>query len=275
MTPSQVDVIAHALRDGAPSCVSVFAGRIADAGIEPLPIMSQSLEILESVAPAAELIWASPREVLNLVQADSIGCHIITMTHDLIAKLDLLGKDLDAFSLETVQMFRSARPVRRLPALSARAEGTHHRRGWLHRQHAGGPAERRGHRGRHLRQPVAGAARVHRRGVRPAGRRVRAGRRARRGACSGARSRDATRSSTSRRTRTCVTGSTSRRAISSRTRSRPPSCSRRCAPQASTASPSRPPARSTESPRSSPRPRRARSRCRRRSTAPRSSQERV
>jgi transaldolase len=107
MTPTQVEVIAHALRDGAPSYVSVFAGRIADAGVEPLPIMSQSLEILESVAPSAELIWASPREVLNLVQADSIGCHIITMTHDLIAKLHLLGKDLDAFSLETVQMFRS------------------------------------------------------------------------------------------------------------------------------------------------------------------------
>jgi transaldolase len=108
MTPDQVDVIARALQNGAPSCVSVFAGRIADAGVEPLPIMTKSLEILESVAPRAELIWASPREVLNLVQADSIGCHIITMTHDLIAKLDLLGKDLDAFSLETVQMFRSA-----------------------------------------------------------------------------------------------------------------------------------------------------------------------
>jgi transaldolase len=105
MTPAQVEVIAHALRDGAPSCVSVFAGRIADAGIEPLPIMSHSLEILESIAPSAELIWASPREVLNLVQADSIGCHIITMTQDLISKLDLLGKDLQAFSLETVQMF--------------------------------------------------------------------------------------------------------------------------------------------------------------------------
>lgn len=108
MTPDQVDVIANALRDGAPSCVSVFAGRIADAGVEPLPIMSKSLEILASVAPGTELIWASPREVLNLVQADSIGCHIITMTNDLIAKLDLLGKDLGAFSLETVQMFRSA-----------------------------------------------------------------------------------------------------------------------------------------------------------------------
>ena len=105
MTPPQVEVIAHALRDGAPSYVSVFAGRIADAGIEPLPLMSTSLEILESVAPSSELIWASPREVLNLVQADSIGCHIITMTNDLIAKLDVLGKDLETFSLETVQMF--------------------------------------------------------------------------------------------------------------------------------------------------------------------------
>ena len=108
MTPKQVDVIANALSGGAPSCVSVFAGRIADAGVEPLPIMTESLEILDSVAPGTELIWASPREVLNLVQADSIGCHIITMTPDLIAKLDLLGKDLDAYSLETVQMFRSA-----------------------------------------------------------------------------------------------------------------------------------------------------------------------
>lgn len=107
MTPAQVEVIAHALSDGAPSCVSVFAGRIADAGVEPLPIMSQALEILASAAPQSELIWASPRELLNLVQADSIGCHIMTMTRELIAKLSLLGKDLDAFSLETVQMFRS------------------------------------------------------------------------------------------------------------------------------------------------------------------------
>jgi transaldolase len=106
MTPAQTEVVAEALADGAPSYVSVFAGRIADAGVEPLPIMSRALEILETGAPKAELIWASPREVLNLVQADSIGCHIITMTKDLIAKLDLLGKDLDRFSLETVQMFR-------------------------------------------------------------------------------------------------------------------------------------------------------------------------
>jgi transaldolase len=105
MTTAQVEVVAEALRDGAPSYVSVFAGRIADAGVEPLPIMSRSVEILEATAPRSELIWASPREVLNLVQADSIGCHIITMTHDLLAKLGTLGKDLDRFSLETVQMF--------------------------------------------------------------------------------------------------------------------------------------------------------------------------
>ncbi len=105
MTTAQVEVVAEALKDGAPSCVSVFAGRIADAGVEPLPIMSRSLEILESTAPASELIWASPREVLNLVQADSIGCQIITMTHALLAKLESLGKDLEMFSLETVRMF--------------------------------------------------------------------------------------------------------------------------------------------------------------------------
>ena len=106
MTTAQVEVIAAALADGAPSYVSVFAGRIADAGVEPLPIMARAVEILEAQAPRAELIWASPREVLNLVQADSIGCHIITMTNDLLAKLHLLGTDLDRFSLDTVQMFR-------------------------------------------------------------------------------------------------------------------------------------------------------------------------
>jgi len=106
MTTAQVELVAEALRDGAPSYVSVFAGRIADAGIEPLPIMSRSVELLASAAPSAELIWASPREGLNLVQADSIGCHIITMTSELIKKVPSLGKDLDAFSLETVKMFR-------------------------------------------------------------------------------------------------------------------------------------------------------------------------
>jgi transaldolase len=106
MTPAQVEVIASALTNGAPAYISVFAGRVADAGIDPVPIMARSVEIIESLAPQAELIWASPREILNLVQADSVGCHIITMTHDLLGKLGTLGKDLDQFSLETVQMFR-------------------------------------------------------------------------------------------------------------------------------------------------------------------------
>jgi transaldolase len=99
-----VELVARALDGGAPSIVSVFAGRIADAGVDPVPIMRESLAILEPV-PDAELLWASPREILNLVQASELGCHIITMTHDLLPKLDLLGKDLDQYSLETVQMF--------------------------------------------------------------------------------------------------------------------------------------------------------------------------
>jgi transaldolase len=104
-TTAQVELITEALKDGAPSYVSVFAGRIADAGIDPTPLMRRAVEILGQ-APRAELIWASPREVLNVVQADQVGCHIITMTGELWAKLDSLGKDLDQFSLETVQMFR-------------------------------------------------------------------------------------------------------------------------------------------------------------------------
>jgi transaldolase len=104
-TTAQVELITAAVADGAPSCISVFAGRIADAGIDPLPIMQKSLDIM-SAAPQSELIWASPREVLNLVQANAIGCDIITMTHDLLPKVKSLGKDLTVFSLETVQMFR-------------------------------------------------------------------------------------------------------------------------------------------------------------------------
>ncbi|HEX3804243.1 MAG TPA: transaldolase [Solirubrobacteraceae bacterium] len=105
-TTAQVELIADAVRGGPPSYISVFAGRIADAGIDPIPIMQESLKIMEA-APESELIWASPREVLNVVQADQIGCHIITVTHDLLKKLGGLGKDLDQFSLETVQMFRN------------------------------------------------------------------------------------------------------------------------------------------------------------------------
>jgi transaldolase len=103
-TPAQVEAIATAVKDGAPSYISVFAGRIADAGVDPTPIMAKSLQIMAQ-APRSELIWASPREILNLVQADQIGCHIITITHDLLKKLDGLGKKLEQFSLETVRMF--------------------------------------------------------------------------------------------------------------------------------------------------------------------------
>lgn len=103
-TTAQVELITQAVKDGAPSYVSVFAGRIADAGIDPLPIMAKSVDILAE-APRSELIWASPREILNLVQADQVGCHVITMTHDLLPKVKSLGKDLEQFSLETVQMF--------------------------------------------------------------------------------------------------------------------------------------------------------------------------
>lgn len=104
-TTAQVELITAAVSDGAPSYISVFAGRIADAGIDPVPIMARSVSIMLD-APRAELIWASPREILNLVQANDVGCHIITITHDLLKKLDCLGKSLEQYSLETVRMFR-------------------------------------------------------------------------------------------------------------------------------------------------------------------------
>ena len=108
-TTAQVELITAALKEGAPSYISVFAGRIADAGIDPVPVMAKAVDIMVD-APRSELIWASPREILNVVQADRVGCHVITITQDLLAKLDSLGKDLDQFSLETVQMFhRDAR----------------------------------------------------------------------------------------------------------------------------------------------------------------------
>ncbi|MBI3457759.1 MAG: transaldolase [Candidatus Rokubacteria bacterium] len=105
MTPAQVEAVAGCLGEETPACVSVFAGRIADTGRDPVPLMRQAVEILRA-RPKAELIWASPRELLNILQADAIGCHIITATADILAKLPLIGKDLLAFSLETVQMFR-------------------------------------------------------------------------------------------------------------------------------------------------------------------------
>jgi transaldolase len=103
-TVEQVEWVASCLADGPQCFVSVFAGRIADAGVDPLPIMTEALSILRSYGNQ-ELIWASPREVFNIVQADQIGCDIITVTHDLLKKLSGVGKDLDQFSLETVQMF--------------------------------------------------------------------------------------------------------------------------------------------------------------------------
>src|SRR5271169_90130 len=100
----QVRDIAQALRGGAPSYISVFAGRVADTGRDPVPIMKTALELM-APEPNTQLVWASPRELLNIFQADEIGCHIITVTSDVLAKLHLVGKDLDEFSLETVKMF--------------------------------------------------------------------------------------------------------------------------------------------------------------------------
>ena len=104
MTTDQVQSVLPALSNGPGGYVSVFAGRIADAGFDPLPVMSEVVNILKDY-PNIELIWASPRELYNVVQADNIGCHIITATNNILKKLPTLGKNLDQFSLETVQMF--------------------------------------------------------------------------------------------------------------------------------------------------------------------------
>jgi transaldolase len=104
-TLEQVRQTAGALAGGAPSVVSVFAGRIADTGRDPVPLMREALAICRAAGGGIELLWASPRELLNIVQAAQIGCDIITVTNDLLAKLALVGKDLGQFSLETVQMF--------------------------------------------------------------------------------------------------------------------------------------------------------------------------
>ncbi len=105
LTLEQVENVAHAIACGAPANISVFAGRIADTGRDPVPIMARAVE-LASVAPNAELIWASPRELLNIYHAEAVGCHIITATNDILKKLPLVGKDLAEYSLETVKMFR-------------------------------------------------------------------------------------------------------------------------------------------------------------------------
>jgi transaldolase len=103
-TPAQVNEVVQWVAGGTPCYISVFAGRIADSGRDPVPLMTESLDHA-SAHPNVELIWASPRELLNIVQADSIGCHIITVTHDLLEKMGSLGRDLDEFSLATVKMF--------------------------------------------------------------------------------------------------------------------------------------------------------------------------
>jgi len=104
MTVGQVESVIEYLAGGPAAYISVFAGRIADTGRDPIPIMTEALRVM-APHPNVELIWASPRELLNIVQADNIGCDIITVTHDVLKKLTGLGKDLDQFSLETVQMF--------------------------------------------------------------------------------------------------------------------------------------------------------------------------
>jgi transaldolase len=104
MTLRQVREVADCLNGGPSSYISVFAGRIADTGRDPVPIMAAAVELL-SPSPNIELIWASPRELLNVFQADSVGCHIITATNDILNKLSLVGKDLDEYSLDTVKMF--------------------------------------------------------------------------------------------------------------------------------------------------------------------------
>jgi len=105
-TLDQVKDVAFALKGGFSAFISVFAGRIADTGRDPVPHMSSALELIH-MCPNIELIWASPRELLNIFQADAIGCHIITVTNDILKKLPLVGKDLQDFSLDTVKMFRN------------------------------------------------------------------------------------------------------------------------------------------------------------------------
>ena len=104
LTLDQVRQVAEALDPATPAIVSVFAGRIADTGVDPVPMMKESVDILRS-RPQAELLWASPRELLNVFQANHAGCHIITVPPDILQKLSLVGKDLTAYSLETVSMF--------------------------------------------------------------------------------------------------------------------------------------------------------------------------
>jgi transaldolase len=104
MTLEQVRSITDRLDAKTPAIISVFDGRIADTGRDPMPIMRDAVQIMKA-KPRAELIWASPRELLNVFQADAVGCHIITATNDILKKLSLVGKELEQYSLETVEMF--------------------------------------------------------------------------------------------------------------------------------------------------------------------------
>jgi transaldolase len=103
-TLDQVQGVVDAVSGGASCYVSVFAGRIADTGVDPVPVMAEAVSRLRA-APNTQLIWASPRELLNIFQADAIGCHVITVTNDILNKLSLVGKDLTGYSLDTVKMF--------------------------------------------------------------------------------------------------------------------------------------------------------------------------
>ena len=104
MTLEQVRQVTECLSPKTAAIISVFAGRVADTGRDPVPMMTEAVAVMKA-KPKAELIWASPRELLNIFQADDVGCHIITVTHDVLGKLGLVGKDLDDYSLDTVKMF--------------------------------------------------------------------------------------------------------------------------------------------------------------------------
>lgn len=106
MELSQVETVAARLEPDVPAFVSVFAGRIADTGRDPIPVMADAVACLQE-KPAARLIWASPRELLNIFHAEQCGCHVITVTNDVLAKLPMIGKNLTEYSLETVEMFYS------------------------------------------------------------------------------------------------------------------------------------------------------------------------
>ena len=105
-TLTTANKVVENLQPSVPSYVSVFAGRIADTGLDPVPLMQKAVDVIKA-SPACELIWASPRELLNIFQANEIGCHVITVTKDILKKLTLIDYDLDEYSLDTVKMFHS------------------------------------------------------------------------------------------------------------------------------------------------------------------------